>query len=99
MAVKVDTDVVRRTANEISNLNKTIENDFSAVEHAMKCLNENWEGVAAEIAMRNFQSIKNTCCNSRFDVVNGMVSFMRRQVGEGYESGEAAITSAASAFK
>ena len=99
MAIKINTAIVRSTASQISSVNDKIKSDFSAVDSAINTLNRNWDGSASDIAMRKFQSIKNDFCGNRFDVVNDMVRFMQKQVGEGYESTETAVSSAASAFK
>ena len=55
--------------------------------------------MASDAAFRKFNNIKNTYYDNRFKVVNDMVNFMKKQVGEGYEQTETAIVSAASAFK
>lgn len=99
MAIKIDTGAVRTTASQIANVNKKINDDFSAVETAINNLNKNWDGSASDTAIRKFQNIKSTYYNNRYNVVNDMVNFMLKQVGEGYEKAETAIVSAASAFK
>ncbi|HBM98592.1 MAG TPA: hypothetical protein DD413_04130 [Ruminococcus sp.] len=99
MAIKIDTNAVRAAAAQIANTNQKISSDFSSVESAITSLNRNWEGTASDAAFRKFNNIKNTYYSNRFNAVNDMVNFMRRQVGEGYEQTEAAIASAASAFK
>lgn len=99
MAIKINTAIVRSTASQISSVNNKINNDFSAVDSAINALNRNWDGSASDIALRKFQSIKNNFYNNRFNVVNDMVNFMLKQVGEGYESTETTVSSAASAFK
>lgn len=99
MAIKVNTAVIKSTASQISSVNKKINNDFSTVESAINTLNRNWDGSASDNAIRKFQSIKNNFYNNRYNVVNDMVNFMLKQVGEGYESTETTVSSAASAFK
>lgn len=99
MAIKINTAIVRSTASQISSVNNKMNNDFSAVDSAINALNRNWDGSASDIALRKFQSIKNNFYNNRFNVVNDMVNFMLKQVGEGYESTETTVSSAASAFK
>ena len=99
MAIKIDTNAVRTTATQIANTNQKISNDFSSVESAISNLNRNWDGMASDAAFRKFNNIKNTYYDNRYKVVNDMVNFMKKQVGEGYEQTETAIVSAASAFK
>ena len=99
MAIKVNTAVVKSTANQIATVNKNIKNDFTAVQNAINSLNTNWDGSASEAAFRKFNDIKNKHYDKRYGVVNDMVSFMLKQVGENYEGTETIISSAASAFK
>lgn len=99
MAIKINTAAVRSTASQISSVNKKINNDFSAVESSINTLNRNWDGSASNNALKKFQNIKNNFYNNRYNVVNDMVNFMLKQVGEGYESTETTVSSAASAFK
>lgn len=99
MAIKVNTAIVRSTASQISSINNKIKNDFSTIDTAINNLNANWDGSASDAAIRKFQNIKNNYYNNRYNVVNDMVNFMLKQVGEGYESTETVVSSAASAFK
>ena len=99
MAIKVNTAIVRSTATQIASVNKKINNDFSAVESAINTLNNNWDGSASDAAFRKFSNIKSSFYDKRYGVVNDMVNFMLKQVGESYESTETTVSSAASAFK
>lgn len=99
MAINVNIAVVKSTAYQIATVNKNIKNDFTAVQKAINSLNNNWDGTASDAAFRKFNNIKNTYYDNRFNIVNDMVNFMRKQVGEGYEDTEATVSSAASAFK
>lgn len=99
MNIKIDTSAVRTTANQIANINSKISSDFSTVDTAINELNRAWDGVASEVAITKFQNIKTLYYNNRYQVVNDMVNYMNRQISEGYEGVEAAIQSAASAFR
>lgn len=99
MAIKIDINAVRTAATQIADSNQEINNDFRSVESAISTLNRNWEGTASDAAFRKFSNLKNTYYDNRFKVVNDMVNFMKKQVGESYEQTETAIASAASAFK
>ena len=99
MAIKVNTALVKSTANQIAVVNKNIKNDFTAVQNAINSLNTNWDGSASEAAFRKFNDIKSKHYEKRYGVVNDMVNFMLKQVGENYERKETIISSAASAFK
>lgn len=99
MAIKVNTALVKSTANQIAVVNKNIKNDFTSVQNAINSLNTNWDGSASEAAFRKFNDIKSKHYEKRYSVVNDMVNFMLKQVGENYERTETIISSAASAFK
>lgn len=99
MEIKINTNVVRNTACQIASVNQRISHDFSCVEHEISNLNRNWEGTGSYVALKKFNNIKSTYCDNRFKIINDMVNFMKKQVGDGYEQTEKAIFSAASAFK
>ncbi len=99
MAVRIDTNCVSATADRISNVNKKMEDDFSSVCEIIGELGKSWQGSASENTISGFENIKNTYCADRYNVIDNMVNFMKKQVCVGYEQTEAAITSVASAFK
>ncbi len=99
MSIKIDTNIVRTTAVQIAATNQKISDDFSPLENAISNMNSNWSGTASNAALEKFRNIKSTFYDDRFLVINDMVNFMNKQIGDGYETTETAITSAASAFK
>ena len=99
MAIMINTGIVITTATQIDKVNKNIKNDFSFVEAAVNDLNRSWDSSASDHAIFKFHSIKNTYYNNRYNIVNDMVNFMKKQVNEGYDKVETAVASAASAFK
>lgn len=99
MALLVDTAKVEGTAKQIANTNKKINDDFLVMEEAINTLNRNWEGNASDYVINSFSSIKKNFYDSRYGVVNNLVSLMCNQVCAGYEEMEKSISSAASAFK
>lgn len=99
MAIQVNTAVVLTTADKIDMLNKKIRDELSEVDIAIRSLQQSWEGEASYSCNNKYECIKRDFSDARFSVVNGIVSFMRNQVGEGYEATERAVSGAASAFK
>ena len=99
MAIQINTEVVAATAEQIDIINKTIRDELTNIDIAIRTLQQNWEGTAASSCVNKYEYIKKNFSDSRFSVVDGVVSFMRIQVGEGYEKTEKTVSSAASAFK
>lgn len=99
MAVKIDTNCVSAVADQIADINKKMEDDFSSVSEAIGELEKSWQGSASIATLEKFGKIKSSYCTNRYNVINNMVLFMKKQVCGGYEQTEAAVTSAAEAFK
>ena len=99
MAIKVNTAIVRNTANQIAIVNKNIKNDFTDIQNALNSLNSNWDGSASDAAIRKFNNIKSAFFDRRYYVINDLTNFMLNQVGENYELTETIISAAAKAFK
>lgn len=99
MAIQINTAAVSSAADQIDTLNKKIRDELSDVDLAIQALQRCWEGDAANSGVNKYNYIKRSFSDARFSVVNGIVSFMKIQVGEGYETTEHAVSTAASAFK
>lgn len=99
MAIQIDTGAVSEAAKQIGNLNQKMHDNLSEVNQAVSLLRQNWSGSAATKWLKKYDTIKNDLSNTRFLVVDGLVSFMKNQVGEGYEKTETAVSKAAAAFK
>lgn len=97
--VKVLTDLVMTTANEIGQINSNIKNDFTDVRNAINRLNAEWDGQAATEAMGQFNNIASQFCDSRYKVMENYVSYLKKQVTPGYENTENANVKLADAFK
>ena len=99
MEVKINTASVLCAAEQIDITNKKMRDELADIDSAIRTLQQNWEGEAANSCVNKYEYIKRKFSDSRFSVVNAMVSFMKNQVGEGYEMTEQAVSTAASAFK
>ena len=98
MAIQVDTGAVRSTAQSIHNENQLINREFEALSRKINDLNRNWDGNGSNNAIRLFQNITRVNDN-RSQIMASFANFMNRQVGQGYETTEANVSSAADAFK
>lgn len=99
MDLLINTAAVLSTAEQIDTINKQIRDDLADVDNAIKALQQSWESEAAGSCSNKYEYIKRSFSDRRFSVVNQMVSFLKNQVGEGYETTEKTLSSAASAFK
>ena len=99
MDIQINTAAVSAAADQIDILNKKIRDELSEVDSAIQTLQRCWEGEAAGSGINKYNYIKRSFSDARFSVVNGIVRFMKVQVGEGYEATEHAVSAAASAFK
>lgn len=99
MAILINTTAVETAANRIDVINREISNDMDTLDLVLRGLQSTWQGSAATTAVNRYHNLKRSLGDTRFTVVNGMVSFMKIQVGEGYESMEHAVKTAAQAFK
>jgi len=97
--INVNTEAVKAAAIEIETINNRLDNDFSKLDNAMKQLDKNWDGSAADNAITKFNEVKNNFVERRSTVISNMANFMRVQVGENYEVTEKTVESAASQFK
>ncbi len=97
--LKVNADKVIATANRIKSLNNQMRTDFNNVQNAINSLNNVWDGSASTNAINKFNSIKNSYCDARYNVIDNFVLFLHQQVGEGYKQTESVNKSLADQFK
>ena len=99
MDIFVSTSAVLDTAIQIDTINKNISKDLIYVDSAIKTLQSHWEGTASKECVDRYNYLKNNFSDARFSVVDAMVSFMKKQVVQGYEATEQVASNAAEAFK
>lgn len=97
--IKVDTERVSSAAKQIAQYNRKIREDFSAVEAAMRALNNVWDGTASSQAMSAFHELKHAYDEPRYEVMNNYVTFLHQQVDPGYTQTENTNVSLADRFK
>ena len=99
MAVQIKTAAVLSAADQIDTINKKIREEMAEIDASLRTLHQHWEGEAFDTCNNKYEYIKRNFSDSRYSTINGLVSFARNQVGEGYEMTEKAVSNAASAFK
>lgn len=97
--LKINTDIAVITATNIKTINGQIRDDFSNVQNAINQLDNSWEGSVASKTISKFNEIKYKFADARYNVVDNYVSFLLRQVSEGYEQTEEVNKSLADEFK
>ena len=97
--VQINTGLVLDAATNISSENLSLRNSYDDIDKIISNLKKNWSGSACDLCCKKAEYIKNQFKETRFAVVEDYVRFLRMQVGEGYETTETVISSAADAFK
>lgn len=99
MAIQINTASVSTAAEQIDSINKKMRAEMENLDSAIRTLQQHWNGEASNTCANKYEHIRRNFSDARFSVVNGVVSFMRNQVREGYETTETSVSNAASAFK
>ena len=99
MAIQINTAAVSSAADHIDTTNKKIQDGLTEIDAALRTLRQNWVGEASNSCANKYDYIKRNFADARFSVVNDLVTFIRKQVNEGYETTEKTVSSAAAAFK
>ncbi len=99
MAIRINTADVDTTAIQIEKINKQISVEYGDTAKKVRSMCSEWEGAGSESAMRMIKRITFDYADRREAVISDMVRFMHGQVSDNYEGTEAAVSSAASAFK
>lgn len=97
--VQINTALVLSASTDISNENAALRNSYDDIDKTISNLKKDWSGSACDLCCKKAEYIKNQFKETRFAVVEDYVRFLRMQVGEGYETTETVISSAADAFK
>ena len=98
-SIKINTDAVIATAENIKQLNAEMRDGFSAVQKAVTQLNNSWDGSASENTISKFNEIKEKFCDARYNVLDNYANLLLHQVGEGYNQTESVNISLADQFK
>ena len=97
--LSVDTESIIDVATSIKRINKDINNQFVSVQKAMNSLNTEWDGEAAEHAVKKFNEVKTIVTEDRSEVISDLISMLTNVVGIGYSEIESTNKKLADAFK
>lgn len=99
MAIQINTALVLEAADDISAVNLALKSGFDEIDRAISDLKASWSGSACDTCCRKADYLRAQYKDARYAVVEDFVRFLRLQVGEGYDTAETVISSAADAFK
>ncbi|MBR5278292.1 MAG: hypothetical protein IKU23_03400 [Clostridia bacterium] len=99
MGIYINIDSVKACAQDISNTNKSMLEDFAVVEKAVQRLNSQWSSNASNACSGRFGSIKNSYLDDSFKVIDNLAKFIGNNIAEQYYATELAVSKAADAFK
>lgn len=96
--VKINTAAVAEASSQIDAVVNQLEGEFAKTEQKVRSMEVVWVGPASEKAVGRFYYIKNNL-GAGCDDIKAVSSFLKVQVGAGYNELEKNISSAASAFR
>lgn len=97
--LRVNTDLVIKTAGTINTINNRINAEFETSEKAVANLAKTWNGPAADRAQTKFDIIRKLCKEDRYNVMDNYQEFLLSAVGEGYTTTEEQNLNLADQFK
>jgi uncharacterized protein YukE len=87
--IKVNAPQISNIADKLDGINKLIHNDYDQiVANAMARLNQTWGGRARDKAFDTFAKFKKTFAQSRYEVMNEYVTFLKVVVDPEYTEAE-----------
>lgn len=97
--LRVNTDLVIKTAGTLGTINDRINTEFETSEKAVTNLEQTWSGPAADRAQTKFNLIRKLCKEDRYNVMDNYQKFLLSVVGEGYTATEEQNLNLADQFK
>lgn len=97
--IKIDTAQVNAIADNLDNLNNSLQDNLKAAQKAVANLNSVWSGEAATATIDAVNSFANDYFQSYKEMIDQYVQFLRKNVSEGYTAVETTNTSLADSFK
>ncbi len=97
--ITVSPDQVLQIASNIERLNNDLSEALTRSQVTVRGLAANWQGQAAEATIRAFDSFYSKYSGEYHDMMQGYVTFLRRNVSESYADAEKKNTGLADAFK
>ncbi len=97
--IKINTEEVRAIATEIERINGQLKEQLDLSKKQIDNLGNTWTGKAADDTRNEFNGFSAKFFQTYYDVIQQYVTFLRRNVAEGYDQTETANASLSEAFK
>ena len=97
--IRVNTAQVGQIATSIETLNKKLDAELKDSQIAIKALSTTWEGEASQATISAFDAFSAKYFQTYYDVIDGYVKFLRRNVDSGYFETESSVTNLSDNFK
>ena len=97
--IRINTEEVRAIAGEIERINGQLREQLELGKKQINSLGNTWTGKAAEDTRASFDSFSGKYFQTYEDIIQQYVTFLRRNVAEGYDQTESANVSLSEAFK
>ena len=88
--MRIDTDQIGATAQEIKTLNEDIKTLLEKTKTTVSSLENSWKGEAATSSIEAYRTFSEKYFQSYYDVINQYVVFLDKNVKEGYQETERA---------
>lgn len=92
MAMKIDTQVIRSTASNISTQNQKLLETLNASKSTVNSLSGVWTGTAAEATIGAYNAFASKYFESYHEMLDAYVKFLNGVAGEGYEDVEQKVS-------
>ena len=83
--MRVNTDAVIHTAEQVNYFNLKLEESFEMLEEDIRVLGNSWEGKAAQNNMAAFEELKKSWSDIRKEKIDDLVEYLSEIVGPGFE--------------
>jgi WXG100 family type VII secretion target len=97
--ITVSPDQVLQIASNIERLNIDLDNALTRSQATVRGLASSWQGEAADATIGAFDAFYNKYADDYHEMMQGYVTFLRRNVSESYADAEKKNTGLAGAFK
>ena len=97
--IRINTDEVRAIAAEIERINGQLNEQLTLGKKQIDDLGNTWTGKASQDTREAFNSFAAKYFQTYFDIIQQYVTFLKRNVSEGYEQAEANNSSISDSFK
>lgn len=85
MEMRVNTDAVIHTANQVNYFNLKLADSFEKLAKDIRVLGNSWEGKAAQNNMAAFEELRKNWSDARKEKIDDLVEYLSNIVGPGFE--------------